>query len=109
MKLYKVSAIFQGKDLNHKSTAGYLTAESDEDVYEILNKMLFKEDYDEEWDQYYAINKEILINARGDWEQEWMGEFFDIKYIWEDLGDMSAEDFKILDKFNVLEFGIIEL
>jgi len=107
-KLYIVKAHFFGKDLDHEAIAGYLIAENDEEVYNKLNTVLdFDEDVDEDnWASYYGIDKQEIIEKKGDVEQEYMGEFYDIKYRWEEVDAISDKEKAVFEKFKMLKVGV---
>jgi hypothetical protein len=46
--------------------------------------------------------EEAIIAAKGDYDSKYMGEFYDQKYGWEDLGEVSAEDIASLKRLKIL-------
>lgn len=106
-ELYRIYAIFMGKDLNHEVTMGYLVTDSgDEEVYKTLSGILQYDDYEEGWGFSYGEDGgKRIIKKRGDYDEDYLGEFYDIKYRWEKVKKISEDEVKVLKKFNVLELG----
>lgn len=98
MRLYRIKTHFYGKDLDEEANLGYAVAKNDEGVYEHINNK-FKYD---EWPESVEMTREKIIAARGDYDSEYMGEFYDQKYGWEDLGEVSAEDIAHLKKLKII-------
>jgi len=100
-ELYRIYAIFMGKDLNHGVTIGYVVVSGgDSEVYKKLSKIL--EWYDDDYDDDDGA-KERIIKKRGDYEEEYRGEFYDIKYRWEKVKKISKDEVRVLKKFKVLD------
>ncbi len=98
MKLYRITTQFIGKDLDETVMIGYIVAENDEAVYAYIEK---KEKWDE-WPESVDMTREAIIAAKGDFNSEYMGEFYDQKYGWEDCGDITAEEVAPLERLGVL-------
>ena len=98
MRLYKIKTHFYGKDLNKEASLGCVVAENDDGIYDHINK---RHKYDE-WPESVQMSREEIIAAKGDYNSEYMGEFYDQKYGWEDLGEVSDEDIAGLRRLKVL-------
>ena len=98
MKLYKIRTHFYGKDLDKEANLGYMVAENDNGVYDHINK---KFQYGE-WPEFVEMTREEIISAKGDYDSECMGEFYDQKFGWEDLGEVSSEDVAHLKSLKIL-------
>ena len=113
MKLYRIKNLFLGKDLNQEATDRYIVAENDLEVYKQLAKNFGEmeglteengEVYDD-WAQAYGGDKEVrerILKNKGDFDEDYLGEFYDIKYGWQDLGEITKEEIQILKKFKIL-------
>ncbi len=105
MKLYKVLQLFLGKDLSESVPTYYVIGNSDEDVYNWINKNIFGADRDfDAWADMYDDpdkKKEIMLN-KGDFNEEYMGEFYDIKYGWEEVGEISPTEIETFKRFNLI-------
>jgi hypothetical protein len=99
IKLYEITTAFWGKDLNEDAILGYLLAESADDVYEHINKKMGHYGH---WSESVNMTREEIIAAEGDFESDYMGEFYDQKYGWEDLGEITPEDIACLQYFKIL-------
>lgn len=98
MKLYKIRTHFYGKDLDEETSLGYTVAENDEGIFDHINK---EYKYDE-WPELVEMTREEIIAAKGDYNSEYMGEFYDQKYGWENLGHVSSEDIACLKRLGIL-------
>jgi len=112
MKLYAIIVNYQGKDLDAKEKGWYITANNEEEVFNHLSKTQF-EDYEgeeegsgvSEWANYYdgdKKTKERIIKNKGDFDEQYMGEFYDIKYGWEEIGEVTDAEAEVLKKFKIL-------
>jgi len=99
MNLYKVYAQFLGKDLCHEVVSGFIAAENEEGVFEQLCDKLY-------WDEWSMKEVEQIKEEKGTYEFPYMGEFYDIKYKWEKVGEIRESEVEILDKFGVLRTGV---
>lgn len=98
MKLYRIRTGFWGKDLNEEAILEYVVAENDDGIYDHVNRK-FKYD---EWPDSVDMTREEIIEAKGDFGSAYMGEFYDQKFGWEDLGEVSAEDIAHLKRLKIL-------
>ena len=98
MRLYKIKTYFYGKDLDEEASLGYAVAENDEGIYDFINK---KHECDE-WSESVMMTREAIVAANGDYDSEYMGEFYDQKYGWEDLGEVSADDIATMKRLKVI-------
>lgn len=98
MRLYKIKTHFYGKDLDEEASLGYAVAENDDGIYDHINK---KYKYDG-WPESVEMTREEIIASNGDYDSEYMGEFYDQKYGWEDLGEVSTEDIAHLKRLMVV-------
>lgn len=98
MRLYKIRTHFYGKDLDEEASLGYAVAENDDGVYDHINK---KYKYNE-WPGSVEMTREAIIATKGDYDSEYMGEFYDQRYGWEDLGEVSADNIADLKRLKIL-------
>ncbi|MDP2668429.1 MAG: hypothetical protein Q8P07_01160 [bacterium] len=98
MRLYKIKTHFYGKDLNEEAILGYTVADNETGIYDHINKK-FKYDG---WPDSVMMTQEEIIIAKGDYDSEYMGEFYDQKYGWEDLGEISGGDFASLVRLKIV-------
>lgn len=98
MRLFKITTKFLGKDLNKEVLLGYLVVENGGMVFDHINE---KYNYGE-WPEAVDMTREAIIEARGDDESEYMGEFYDQKYGWEDLGEISDDDIAHLKRLKII-------
>ena len=98
MRLYKIRTHFFGKDLDEEAILGYAVAENDADIYDHINK----KHRGDEWPELVEMTREEIIAAKGDYDSEHMGEFYDQKYGWEDLGKVSTDDVANLKRLKIL-------
>jgi len=104
MKLYKLNALYLGKDLEDKVIIEYFLAENEEAAFKHIdeNYGYWTADYDPET---YGPSDKIknIKEAHGDFNEDYNGEFYDVKYQWEEIGNIIYEDIVILKKFNILK------
>lgn len=98
MRLYKITTHFYGKDLDEGAILGYAVADNDDGIFDHINKKHFYND----WPEIVKMAREKIIAAKGDYDAEHMGEFYDQKYGWEDLGEISADDIANLKRLKIL-------
>lgn len=101
MNLYRVSALFLGKDLRHEVVSGFIVAEDEEEVFEQLYDKCY-------WDEWSKRSVEQIKEEKGTYRFPYMGEFYDIKYKWEKIGEIQEGEVEILDRFGVLRTGVAE-
>jgi hypothetical protein len=98
MRLYRIMTHFYGKDLDRGASLGFAVAENDEGIYEYINQ---KYKYND-WPESVQMDREAIIAAKGDLGSDYMGEFYDQKYGWEDLGEVSADEVANLKRMKIL-------
>lgn len=98
MRIYKIKTHFYGKDLNKEAMLGYAIAENEESIYGYINE---KYKYGE-WPECVEMTREEIVAAKGDYDSECMGEFYDQRYGWEDLGEVSVDDIANLKRMKIL-------
>ena len=98
MKLYKIITYFWGKDLNEQAFLGYLVKTSDEEVYEHINEEYKGND----WPESVNMDREDIINQKGDFDSGYMGEFYDQKYGWEEVGEITLEQITCLEQLSII-------
>lgn len=99
MRLYKIKTHFYGKDLNEEASLEYAVAENNEGIYDYINKKFRWK----EWPELVEITREEIIAAKGDYDTEILGEFYDQKFGWEDLGEISADDIAHLKRLGIVK------
>lgn len=98
-KLYRIFTRILGKDLDKTFLLGYITAESDNEIFNFIDAKY----RDDNWDNYGgSMNRESIIEERGDLEDDYLGEFYDQKYGWEEAGEASEADLGTLQKLKLL-------
>jgi hypothetical protein len=98
MKLFEIKTRFYGKDLHESASLGYVLAETEEAIYNHIENDCKGGD---DWPQSVNSTKEKIIAAKGDFKTEYMGEFYDQKYGWKDLGEISSEDAAVLVRLKI--------
>lgn len=106
MKLYQIITKFWGKDLNESASLGYVIADSEEEVAEYISQSY----HDGEWFGYedddpdeYAKRRQDYLANKGDIHTEYDGEFYDQKYGWEGVGEVTDEQIAVLQNLGVLQ------
>lgn len=101
MQLYKITTLFLGKDLHESAILGYLAAENDEAVYQYISDHIA---WGEPWEtQYEKGAKERIMEKCNDFEEEYLGEFYDQKYGWERVSPLIADDeLEVLKRYGIL-------
>lgn len=108
MKLYKIKTLFLGKDLSESAILEYVVAEDDAEVFAYIDDKYFGN----EWPECYLereddnVNEQVkyMVENKGDFEEEYLGEFYDQKYGWEEVCDIDEvqigvlKDLKIINK-----------
>lgn len=125
MNLYRITTRFLGKDLYEDVMLGYVVADSEEEVAEHINheykysewfgcaedEVDEEEDYDskeeyledlEEAQEWIANNKQDIVSHKGDFHNEYAGEFYDQKYGWKDMGEISEPQVSVLRELGIL-------
>lgn len=104
MYLYKIKLLYLGKDLDDEVLDSYIVAKNDIEVYKYLNEKMFGE-----WAMHYGeddVEKEFrerILKNKGDFEEEYMGEFYDVKYGWEKISKVSKDEIIVLKKLKIIE------
>lgn len=98
-RLYKIKTHFYGKDLDEEASLGYAVAKNENGIYDHINKKYHKR---YEWSELVKMTREEIIAAKGDYDSKDMGEYYNQKYGWEDLGEVSADDIANLKRLKVL-------
>jgi hypothetical protein len=108
MKLYKVKTLFLGKDLNREAIMGFVIAENDKGAFTIVSEeWAYWHEVLEDW-RYSGFNpradrwERLILKDHGDFNHEYRGEFFDQKFAWECLGDITDSEIAILKKLGIL-------
>jgi len=102
MHLYLITTHFWGKDLDEGAILAYIAAKSDDDVYNyIKNKHAWSWPDKDDENNALGTRKEI-IEAKGDFDTEYMGEFYDQKFGWNNLGPITAEDVARLTSLKII-------
>lgn len=97
MRLYKITTHFYGKDLDEAAMLGFMVAEGDDAVYDHINAT-----YNHGYWATRDMTRETIIAARGDHNTDYVGEFYDQKYGWEDMGEVSEGDIAHLRALGIL-------
>lgn len=98
MKLYRITTKFLGKDLNQNAVLGYVVNESEDGIYDHIEKEFKFGD----WPGSVHMSGADIIAAKGDMNSEYEGEFYDQKYGWEDLGEVSEADVAHLKRLGII-------
>lgn len=108
MKLYRVKTEFWGKDLSEKATLGYVVADSEEEVAEHINQKhtygeWFLGIYGNDDPEEMEITKQDYLANKGDIHTEYAGEFYDQKYGWEEIGEVTDEQIAVLRDLGITQ------
>lgn len=98
MKLFEIITEFWGKDLEESAILGYAVGETAETAFNYINE---KHCYSD-WAGCVGMTREDIITAEGDFETEYLGEFYDQKYGWKDLGHIAPEDIACFQHYGIL-------
>jgi hypothetical protein len=106
MKLYRLKALYLGKDLDDEVTIEYFLAENESAAFKYVDQHYAYwtddiEAYENEEDEEELPNR--IKKNHGDFDEEYDGEFYDIKYKWEEVGGITEEDIVVLKKFNIVK------
>ena len=97
--LYTIYVKYLGKDLDNEEVSGRLIAANDKEVYAYIDDKYYCKD----WPECSELTKTQIMKDKGDYEAEYMGEFYDTKIRWELTSkDISDEDIAILTKHKIL-------
>ena len=98
MNLFEITTAFWGKDLEEEAILGYVVGKTADAAYDYIN---VKHRYGD-WADCVAMTREDIIAAEGDFQTEYMGEFYDQKYGWRDLGFIAPEDIACLQHYGMV-------
>ncbi|OGZ05698.1 MAG: hypothetical protein A2762_02570 [Candidatus Lloydbacteria bacterium RIFCSPHIGHO2_01_FULL_54_11] len=106
-RLYRITTHFWGKDLDEGAILGYVVADSPEEVAEHISQKV----HGGEWFGYEsddgaeAVEETRLdyIAKQGDFHTEPAGEFYDQKYGWEEVGEVTDEQVTTLAALKITE------
>lgn len=99
MRLYRIVTKFYGKDLNEAASLDhFVVADDDGGIYDRIERTYKHGD----WPGSVQMKRTEIIAAKGDWDSEYQGEFYDQKYGWEDLGEVSEDDIAFLRRLKIL-------
>lgn len=98
-RLFKIKTRFLGKDLYETTTLEYIIAQNDEEVYDHINEEYCYGD----WPEGSDMTREEIMEARGDFQAEYRGEFYDQKYGWEQAKELESGDEVVLKKYGIVE------
>jgi hypothetical protein len=104
MKLYRITTRFLGKDLNQNAVLGYVVKEGEDGIYDHIEKKFKFGD----WPSSVHMSCADIIADKGDTNSEYEGEFYDQKYGWEDLGEVSETDVAHLKRLGILQSSVLE-
>lgn len=102
MRLYELRTRIVTKDFDNECSLGLVIAQNDEAVYDYLNN---GERFVDGWERDRDVSREQIITARGDLKAECNGMFFDEKFGWKDLGEVSEADTAVLKRLGLLKNG----
>jgi hypothetical protein len=105
MKLFKITTIFLGKDLEQRAILGFITRGTEDEVADYINEKYRYEEWfgeEDEGAEWLAEQKAKIIAAKGDLEAPYEGEFYDQKYGWEGLGEVTDEQIATLKALSVI-------
>jgi hypothetical protein len=106
MKLYRIITHFWGKDLYERVMLEYVVAINDDAIYEYISRKYRSAELSSgnaNWDEMVNMTREEIIAAHGDLDSDLQGEFYDQKYGWEELGEVTLADFATLKKLGIVD------
>lgn len=97
--LYTIYVKYLGKDLDNEEIKERIISSSEEEVYAYVDEKYYSED----WPECSDMSKEDIMKDKGDYEAEYMGEFYDTKIRWELAAEnISDEDIAVLLKYKII-------
>jgi hypothetical protein len=105
MYLYKLITQFWGKDLDAETTLEYIVAKDDEEVYAYLDKNYSywsdRDEEEEDGEEIYSMKPKIMEEHNDFWD-DYNGEFYDQKYGWKKICEVTPDEIKTLKKLKIL-------
>lgn len=98
MRLYRVRTHFIAKDLDKDAILEFILAKNEDEVYEYINNKHCIGD----WPGCAEMTREDIMAARGDFDADPHGEFYDQKFGWDDLREVSSEEIATLKRLGIL-------
>jgi hypothetical protein len=105
-KLYRITTEFWGKDLNEKAILGYVVAETEEQIAQhISKKYVFGQWFGEGYDDASEVEtrRQDYIDNKGDSHTEYAGEFYDQKFGWEEVMEITSKQIAFLKTIGVVD------
>lgn len=107
MKLFKLTTKFYGKDLEKVTLLGFVVADTEEDVARHINWTYHYGEWlgdcysDDPADHEYRLPE--FVKNKGDFHTEYAGEFYDQKYGWEEMYEVTDEQIAVLRASGALD------
>jgi hypothetical protein len=103
MQLFRIITQFWGKDLSESAQLGYVVAETEEEVADhISRKHCYGAWFGEEGDEDVAETREDYIANKGDIHTQYAGEFYDQKYGWEIVDEVTDDQVALLRSLGII-------
>ncbi len=100
MKLYLIKTRLMGDELDQESIIGLLPAGTREEVYHYISTHYTWGEPSWE-DQYENGTKARILEKGGDFQEEYLGDQYDQKFSWEDLGELTEKEIKTIKKIGI--------
>lgn len=104
MKLYQIKTRLLGDDLDQESVLGFLLSNSDEEVFNFITTHYTWGEPGWE-DQYEHGAKKRIFERQGDFHEEYLGDQYDQKFAWLDMGIATDKELATLRKFQIPFLG----
>ncbi len=111
MRLYRIKTEFWNDNEKEKALLGYVVANSEDKVVEYINQKYHRggwftfNNYDNSrvLQNEASLTKQDYLTNKGDFHTEHVGEYYDQKYGWEEVGEVTDEQIATLFELGILE------
>ena len=99
-KLFKIKTRIIAKDFDQTLVVGYIVAKDDNGVFDFINHRYRDGDW-ENWGG--SMTREDIARAKGDFDDDDdLGEFYEQKYAWEEVGNIDKVELQLLRKLKMM-------
>ena len=99
MRLFHIKTRFIAKDLDKVVSIGYIVAESDEQVFDFIDRKYRHSGWKE---SSRSLSREEIMRAKGDFNDEFLGEFYDQKFSWQEVGEVTENELSTLVRLGMI-------